>query len=86
MGSKKSSVWGTTATVSIGAVLAAYVDAAAVESHDVDAAFDAITVPAVSGEEFSAAEVLALGQAAAVAYDEKHFSGPAMSDDEWAIL
>lgn len=81
-----TNIWGTTAAVSITAVLAAYVDASAVETSDVEAAIDSIMVPAVSGETFSAAEVLALGQAAAVEYTEKHFAGPEMSDDEWASL
>lgn len=41
---------------------------------------------AVDGDEFCGQELLALGQADSVEYVEKHFNGPAMSDDEWATL
>ena len=84
MAKSSKNIWGkSVATVSISAVVAAYINSGAVE---VESAIDAIIEPAVSGEAFSADEVLGANQAAVVEYTEKHFEGPAMSDDEWASL
>ena len=41
---------------------------------------------AEAGDVFSADDLLALGEAAAEEYTEKHFDGPAMGDAEWASL
>lgn len=38
------------------------------------------------GEAFSAAEVIGAAGVAVVEYEEKHFQGPSMSDDEWSTL
>lgn len=72
-----TNIWGTRVVSIEAAVLAAC---------DVFSASHGEIARAVDGDEFSGTELLALGQAAAVEYVEKHFAGPAMSDDEWANL
>ena len=72
-----ANIWGTKIVSIESAVLAAC---------ELFAASAGEIVRAVDGDEFSGQELLALGQAEAVEYDEKHFAGPAMADDEWATL